>query len=147
MPAQLVRPYVRVIPIQQIPPAAYPRRSTVPPVPPRSVPQTYRAKHAVVVVADVRPPTRRRTRRRRHYPALAWGALLVTLTATALSLRPGEQPVVTGQLVAAQTGRLQVALVPAPAGPEQDPARAAQARLAQRRAALRADAPVRPAAP
>ncbi|WP_433060223.1 hypothetical protein [Dactylosporangium sp. CS-033363] len=114
MPPALVRPYVRVIPIAHIPPAPS-RRSTVPI---RTTPPAYRARH------DVQPPAQptaqppqgrpRHTRRRRRGPALAWGALLVTLATTAITLRPGEEPLLSAAAPAADSAHLEIAMVPAP---------------------------------
>ncbi|WP_432992487.1 hypothetical protein [Dactylosporangium sp. CA-233914] len=109
MPPELVRPYVRVIPIAYIPPAA-PRRSTVPP---RPVPAVYRPRHHADFIAPPPRPPRRRPARRRG-PALAWGALLVALATTVVSLRPGEERQSLAPVPAAESARLQTAVVPAP---------------------------------
>jgi hypothetical protein len=128
MAAALVRPYVRVIPITTIAPA-YPRRS---PVPPRPAPPEYRPRHYSPPPEHRRPP---KPRRRRSYPALAWGALLLTLAATGLTVRAGERGD-EGRLTAAEPGRPQIALVPAPAAGPASPAQDSPARR-------RPDAPTR----
>ncbi|MEU7874563.1 hypothetical protein [Dactylosporangium sp. NPDC049140] len=109
MPPELVRPYVRVIPIAHIPPAP-PRRSTVAP---RPVPPMYRPRHDVVTRSVPSNPPQRSSRRRtsRRAPALAWGALLITLATASVALRPDvSEP--TAQ--AAEFGHLETALLPAP---------------------------------
>jgi hypothetical protein len=68
-------------------------------------------------------PRRARPRRKsRRGPALAWGALLITLAATAITLRSGEQQSLAQARAAesaaesvADSARLQTAAVPAPA--------------------------------
>ncbi|MFG2045270.1 hypothetical protein [Dactylosporangium sp. NPDC048998] len=74
--------------------------------------------------------------KRRRTPALAWGALLITLAATGLSMRAGELG--EGTLTAAEAGRLQMAIVPAPTAAPAVPSR-------DREAKRLPDAPVRPA--
>ncbi|MFI5915883.1 hypothetical protein [Dactylosporangium sp. NPDC051541] len=106
MPPALVRPYVRVIPIAHIKPAPA-RRSTVPP---RAAPPVYRPRHDAARLFPPPPPPRPRPRRRT--PALAWGALLVTLATTAITLRPTAAPTVASA-TAAESGQLQTAMVPA----------------------------------
>lgn len=127
MPPVLVRPYVRALPITHVAPA-YPRNA---PVVPRPAPPVYRPRHSYVTVvpevtgpgrtaSSVRVPLARRVPAagrsrpaRRRYPALAWGALLLTLTATGLALRPGDDPAGQVPTPAAQTGSLQIAVIPA----------------------------------
>ncbi|MER7004207.1 hypothetical protein ABT297_14355 [Dactylosporangium sp. NPDC000555] len=163
MPPALVRPYVRAIPITHVAPA-HQGRSFVPP--PRTAPPDYRPRHSTagipVVPAPAQPvpPTRpagvvravvakhpgtprrpghsaRASRpRQRRTPALAWGALLIALAATGMSMRPGELR--EGNLTAAEPGRPQMVLVPAPAAAPAVPPR-------DHRAKHLPDAPVPPA--
>nr|BFE61408.1 hypothetical protein GCM10020063_059340 [Dactylosporangium thailandense] len=109
MPPALVRPYVRVIPIAYIPPAP-PRRSTIPPRPAQPV---YHPRHVSPVnLNPPQQPPRRRHARRRRAPALAWGALLITITGGAIALKGGDDLMTQAQ--AAESSRLETALVPAP---------------------------------
>ncbi|MEV8512239.1 hypothetical protein [Dactylosporangium sp. NPDC051484] len=159
MPPALVRPYVRAIPVTHVAPA-HQGRSFVPP--PRTAPPDYRPRHSTAgdpvapAPAQPAPSTRpagaaravvagrpgnpghsaRSVRpKRRRAPALAWGALLVTLAATGMSMRPGELR--EGNLTAAEPGRPQMVVVPAPAAAPAVPPR-------DQRAKHLPDAPVRP---
>ncbi|GAA2371844.1 hypothetical protein [Dactylosporangium salmoneum] len=112
MPAALVRPYVRVIPITHVAPA-YPRSS---PIPARPAPVEYRPRHSTPVTsAPVVPRPRPRPRRRRRYPTLAWGALLVTLATSGVALRPEPVAQLSGHVTSTEIGRRETAVVPADA--------------------------------
>ncbi|GAA3304741.1 hypothetical protein Dvina_14625 [Dactylosporangium vinaceum] len=109
MPPALVRPYVRVIPIAHIKPAA-PRRSAVAP---RPAPPVYRPRHeGTAAVGHRRSAGHRRPAARRRGPALVWGALLVALATSVITLRPTAAQTVAGT-TGSDAGRLQTALVPA----------------------------------
>ncbi|MEV4508149.1 RICIN domain-containing protein [Dactylosporangium sp. NPDC049525] len=116
MPPVLVRPYVRVIAHHQIPPAAHPSSG---PVAARSTPPLYNPRHSETTLLAPPPPAEPSLRYKpRHYPALAWTVLILTLATTGLALTAGDRPATSAPdaepVIAAQAGRLQIAVVPAP---------------------------------
>lgn len=126
MPPALVRPYVTVLPQRRTPSAAHVVRT---PAATRAVPPPYQPRHAGTTAPTVTAPpiaaavtagvVPRPHRRPRHHPALAWTVLLVTLASTGLALEAGDRAATSapdgGPVTAAQAGRLQTAVVPAPA--------------------------------
>ncbi|WP_433086528.1 hypothetical protein ACQP1P_13470 [Dactylosporangium sp. CA-052675] len=79
-------------------------------MPPRPAQPTYHPRH--INLNPPQQPPRRRHARRRRAPALAWGALLITLTGGAIALKGGDDLMTQAQ--AAESSRLETALVPAP---------------------------------
>jgi hypothetical protein len=129
MPPVLVRPYVRVIAHHEIPPVAHPHSA---PAETRPVPPRYHPRHSSWTTLLPPPVAEPRTHRLyvthqprsgpRHYPALAWTVLVLTLATTGLALTardqaatsaPSAEPV-AAEVTAPQAGRLQIAVVPAP---------------------------------
>jgi hypothetical protein len=121
MPPVLVRPYVRVIAHHQISPSAHPnsRPAATRPEPPRYHPR-HSGAPALIPAAQVSPSRMapRPHRKPRHSPAVAWTVLVLSLTMTGLALTAGDRPATSAPdgepVVAAQAGRLQIVLVPAP---------------------------------
>ena len=109
----LVRPYVRVIAHHQIPPAAHPGSR---PVAARPAPPLYHPRHSGAAL--LAPAVTGSPRKPRHYPAMAWTVLILTLATTGLALMAADPAATSGPdaepVTAAQAGRLQIAVVPAP---------------------------------